>query len=92
MTTYPEVCDACGHRFDDQRPMARCDDHPPCPRCGGATRRDWSSGGAPPLIFKGDGWYCSRPHVEVTEPGTVLEDGTTVGQREVNLLPGQRSC
>ena len=85
--TYPEVCEDCGHRFDDVRPGAEFDEHTACPKCGGVCRNDWSPEARPsvPLVFKGDGFYCSRPHVEVSPP----RDGNP---REVNLTPGHRSC
>jgi putative FmdB family regulatory protein len=64
MPIYEYECQACRHRFE-RRQSFRDEPVKVCPECGGATRRLLQ---APPIIFKGSGWYAtdSRP----PEPST----------------------
>jgi putative FmdB family regulatory protein len=59
MPVYEYQCQACRHRFERRQSFH---DEPVkvCPECGGATKRLLQ---APPIIFKGSGWYAtdSRP-------------------------------
>src|SRR5215475_7000539 len=59
MPIYVYECQACRQRFE-RRQSFRDDPIKVCPQCGGATRRVLQ---APPIIFKGSGWYAtdSRP-------------------------------
>ena len=55
MPIYEYECQACRHRFE-RRQSFRDDPIKVCPECGGATRRLLQ---APPIIFKGSGWYAT---------------------------------
>jgi putative FmdB family regulatory protein len=59
MPVYEYQCQACRHRFE-RRQSFRDEPVKVCPECGGATKRLLQ---APPIIFKGSGWYAtdSRP-------------------------------
>src|SRR2546425_8450086 len=59
MPIYEYQCQACQHRFE-RRQSFRDEPVKVCPECGGATKRLLQ---APPIIFKGSGWYAtdSRP-------------------------------
>lgn len=55
MPVYEYQCQACRHRFERRQSFS---DEPVkvCPECGGATKRLLQ---APPIIFKGGGWYAT---------------------------------
>lgn len=56
MPTYEYECNRCGHRFELFQRMTA----PPrkrCPRCRGAVRRLFGTGGG--MIFKGSGFYVT---------------------------------
>lgn len=48
---YEYACDACGERFDVERPMVEASLPYPCPLCGTEARRVFS---VPKLMFKAD--------------------------------------
>jgi putative FmdB family regulatory protein len=55
MPTYDYKCPACGHRFENFRPMA--DPEADCPICGTKAERLISAGAG--FLFKGSGFYIT---------------------------------
>ncbi len=55
MPTYAYRGTACAHEFETHQSFS---DSPltECPECGGPVRRVFH---APPLVFKGSGWYIT---------------------------------
>jgi putative FmdB family regulatory protein len=54
MPLYEYRCTHCQHEFELQQPVGAA--APPCPRCGGRSRKVFSSVG---LIFKGSGFHTT---------------------------------
>lgn len=52
MPTYDYRCDE-GHRYDKREPFGSPSEQP-CDQCGATARRVLH---APPVVFKGSGWY-----------------------------------
>ncbi len=55
MPTYEYRCPDCNNQYETREGF----DAParqPCPRCGGNAKRIYS---APPIVFKGSGWYVT---------------------------------
>ena len=52
MPTYDYRCET-GHRYEKRQPFGSPSEHP-CDRCGKTARRVLH---APPVVFKGSGWY-----------------------------------
>ena len=77
MPIYEYQCEACGHRFERRQGFH---DAPVtiCPECGGATRRLLQ---APPIIFKGSGWYAtdSRPPQPSSSDASSKSEGAPKG-------------
>ena len=76
MPIYEYHCDCCGYQFDTRQSF---DDAPVafCPRCQAKSRRVFL---APPIIFKGDGFYVTenRPkEVEKVEKPVEKASGET---------------
>jgi len=53
---YDYVCDDCSHRFE-LRQGFDAETVADCPNCGGNSKRQFH---APPVIFKGSGWYVNE--------------------------------
>jgi putative FmdB family regulatory protein len=77
MPTYEYECQACRHRFE-RRQSFRDEPVKVCPECGGATRRLLQ---APPIIFKGSGWYVtdSRPPESASSGSSSSTSGSGSG-------------
>jgi putative FmdB family regulatory protein len=58
MPTYDYLCGACGHRFDKFESI-KAKPSTVCPKCGKPDLARLISGGGA-IIFKGDGFYCTR--------------------------------
>ena len=74
MPTYEYECQACRHRFE-RRQSFRDEPVKVCPECGGTTRRLLQ---APPIIFKGSGWYATdsrAPQTSSIESSSSGESG-----------------
>ncbi len=54
MPVYEYRCSQCRHQFEQYQPVGG--PAPVCPRCGGETRKVYSSVG---LIFKGSGFHTT---------------------------------
>jgi putative FmdB family regulatory protein len=72
MPIYEYECQTCRHRFE-RRQSFRDEPVKVCPECGGTTRRLLQ---APPIIFKGSGWYATDSR---TSPASAAEPSSTGG-------------
>jgi putative FmdB family regulatory protein len=56
MPTYNARCIKCKTTIQYQSNIVKCEDTPPCPKCGGETKRVFTKpeGG---FILKGQGWF-----------------------------------
>ncbi len=55
MPRYDYKCSSCEHVFE-LRQSFNSDTVMPCPECGSTSNRQFH---APPIIFKGSGWYVN---------------------------------
>jgi putative FmdB family regulatory protein len=55
MPRYDYTCDSCGARYERREGFDAPQEHP-CPECGATARRVFV---APPILFKGSGWYLT---------------------------------
>lgn len=72
MPVYEYQCVENGHRFDLHQPVGG--EAPPCPVCGSATRKVYTSVG---LIFKGSGFHVNdyrRPGASEGKPEAKPDD------------------
>lgn len=90
MAIYGQMCtnDECGFCFNDTRPMSESDKLPACPKCGTATKTEYSpitryDGNTPPVIvFKApDGTYRYPGQAE----GKSVEQYAKLGYERVEL-------
>ncbi|MDR7480980.1 MAG: zinc ribbon domain-containing protein [Armatimonadota bacterium] len=68
MPVYEYRCRQCRHQFEQVQPVGQ--PAPVCPRCGGETRKVYSSVG---LIFKGSGFHTT----DYRKPARANGDGAT---------------
>lgn len=78
MPTYDFECTKCNHRFEQRRSFSD-NGNAQCPVCRGKARRLIS---APPIIFKGKGFYVtdhrkSPPSDNGGSPSTETKDAKT---------------
>lgn len=55
MPTYEYRCADCKNQYETREGFD-APSRQPCPRCGGNAKRIFS---APPIVFKGSGWYIT---------------------------------
>ena len=68
MPTYDYRCDE-GHRYDKREPFGSPSEQP-CDECGRTARRVIH---APPVVFKGSGWYKTDSRSTSKRPSTASE-------------------
>ena len=68
MPTYDYRCDE-GHRYDKREPFGSPPEQP-CDECGRTARRVIH---APPVVFKGSGWYKTDSRSTSRRPSTSSE-------------------
>ena len=90
MPVYEYRCSQCRHQFEQYQPVGG--PAPVCPRCGGATRKVYSSVG---LIFKGSGFHTTD-YRRRTSGGTSgdgkdgkQEEGTKASSGEAGGKPAE---
>lgn len=72
MPTYDYRCDQ-GHRYDKREPFGSPSEQP-CDECGETARRVIH---APPVVFKGSGWYKTDSRSTSKTSSKVSGDGET---------------
>lgn len=73
MPTYEYLCDACGNRYEKQESFS-AKPKQKCPSCGKTANRVIF---APPIVFKGSGFYKTDSRTDSTDTGSSSSSSDT---------------
>jgi len=89
---YAYRCTQCGHRFEKIQNFS-ADPELVCPECGGALERPLT---APPLHFKGAGWYvndyASKSNAPAAEAGSESGKGAAAAEAKTPSTAGESTA